>query len=391
MCALVSLLTDKFILQRIIILKLIRLLFLSVVATGFGFLTSPLKAQFAFVLAGDESGFSSVWAYHIETTGTLTLVAGSPLPVGASFTGALALDQKGKYLYVTDPDDGLVWGFTVDTTGAVISMPGPPAYTHGLEPFPITLEPTGKFAYVVNTNVSACFGTSPPTIAAYRIGPKGKLQDVPGSPFLAGNASGPPVVDQTSRFLYLADGIDNDIAGFRINSEGALAPIAGSPFGAGLAPLLIAMDPRGKFLYEFARSLSGVANVIAVYKIDDAGVLVPIPGSPFIYFPGLNPLSAAVAPIVQMVYLANLGSANISAYSIEAQGLLKQITGSPFPSTSSPTIIAAEPKNGFVYVASFYSRSIFGYGVGKDGVLTLVPTSPFPTGFSPSAIAIKAP
>jgi 6-phosphogluconolactonase len=370
-------------------MKPIRLLLLTVL--GISFLVAPLKAQFVYVLAADTTGIDRIWAYSMDSTGALTTLSTSPYAAGFSLSGSLAIDPKGKYLYAVDPDDALIWGYTIDATGTLTEFPGPPISTLGVEPYPVTVDPTGKFLYVVNSNQSIDLGSGPPSIAAYAIGPRGKLIPIPGAPFTCGTADGQPVIDQTARFMYLIDASDKNIAGFRIEGSGAITPLAGAPFGGGLAPLALQMDPRGKFLYEFAYVPSTAANVIAVYHVDDDGVLVPIRGSPFTYAPGLYPFSVSVDPAAELLYLVNLDSANISAYNIQAQGLLQQIPGSPFSITDKPTTVAIEPLRGFLYVGSFYGNSVSGYKIGKNGALTAVPNSPFTTGTYCSSIAIKSP
>jgi 6-phosphogluconolactonase len=370
-------------------MKPIRLLLLTVL--GISFLVAPLKAQFVYVLAADTTGIDRIWAYSMDSTGALTTLSTSPYAAGFSLSGSLAIDPKGKYLYAVDPDDGLVWGYTIDATGTLTQFPGPPISTLGVEPYPVTVDPTGKFLYVVNSDQSIDLGSGPPSIAAYTIGPRGKLIPMPGSPFPCGNAYGQPVIDQTARFMYLIDASDKNIAGFRIEGNGAITPLAGAPFGAGLEPLALQSDPRGKFLYEFAYVPSTAANVIAVYQVNDDGVLVPIRGSPFSYAPGLFPIALSVDSVAELLYLANFDTANISAYKIQAQGLLQQIQGSPFTIPGRPTTVSIEPIRGFLYVGDFYGNSIFGYKVGKNGTLTAVPNSPFTTGLYCSAIAIKSP
>jgi len=143
MCGLVSLLTDKFILRRIILFKLIRLLFLSVVTTTFGFLTPSLRAQFVYVLADTpQEQIAHVWAYQIDPTGSLTPVPGSPFGVTGSFSGALAVDPKGRYLYVADTDDNVVWEFGIELNGALTPRPIQSVFTDGVAPSSVTLDPT---------------------------------------------------------------------------------------------------------------------------------------------------------------------------------------------------------------------------------------------------------
>jgi 6-phosphogluconolactonase len=243
---------------------------------------------------------------------------------------------------------------------------------------------------VVITNQSAEFGSGPATIAAYSIGPKGDLAPIPGSPFLSGNAFGGVTIDQTARFLYVPDQIDNEIAGFKIEPNGALTPLPGSPFGAGPVPFGMLMDPRGKFVYEFADIFDTLTFLIATYSISDEGNLVPIPSSPFDLTGGF-PGDAAIDRNSLRLLVPNERGNSVSVCSIEAQGLLRQLPGSPFPITVSPTAISIESKGGFVYLGNFYGSSISGYKIGKNGALTPLPNSPFATGRYGGEIVIKEP
>jgi 6-phosphogluconolactonase (cycloisomerase 2 family) len=354
-----------------------------------GFVTSHVKAQYAYMCGEFNEFDSAIWSYHIEPSGALTPIAGSPFP-GPSFpAGSMALDPKGNYLYITDPTNALVWTYTIEKNGALTQHPLP-VVTYGVEPGPLIVDPTGKYLFVVITNRSAEFGSGPATIAAYSIGPKGDLAPIPGSPFLSGNAFGGVTIDQTARFLYVPDQIDNEIAGFKIEPNGALTPLPGSPFGAGPVPFGMLMDPRGKFVYEFADIFDTLTFLIATYSISDEGNLVPIPSSPFDLTGGF-PGDAAIDRNSLRLLVPNERGNSVSVCSIEAQGLLRQLPGSPFPITVSPTAISIESKGGFVYLGNFYGSSISGYKIGKNGALTPLPNSPFATGRYGGEIVIKEP
>lgn len=106
---------------------------------------------------------------------------------------------------------------------------------------------------------------------------------------------------------------------------GALTEIAGSPFLAGSGSYSVAVDPTGQFVY--VANLG--SNDVSAYRMDAAGALTGVAGSPFTA--GTNPMSVAVDPMGKFVYVANLNSSNVSAYSIDgATGVLTEIAGSPF-------------------------------------------------------------
>jgi 6-phosphogluconolactonase (cycloisomerase 2 family) len=87
-----------------------------------GFVTSHVKAQYAYMCGEFNEFDSAIWSYHIEPSGALTPIAGSPFP-GPSFpAGSMALDPKGNYLYITDPTNALVWTYTIEKNGALILL-----------------------------------------------------------------------------------------------------------------------------------------------------------------------------------------------------------------------------------------------------------------------------
>jgi len=93
----------------------------------------------------------------------------------------------------------------------------------------------------------------------------------------------------------------------------------------------------------------------------------------------------------EFLYLANVGSYNISAYQIGKNGSLTPVPGSPFPAGNLPTSVAVDPLGRFAYVTDFGSDSnnISAYQIGKNGSLTPVPGSPFSAGIAPFSVTIS--
>jgi 6-phosphogluconolactonase (cycloisomerase 2 family) len=88
----------------------------------------------------------------------------------------------------------------------------------------------------------------------------------------------------------------------------------------------------------------------------------------------------------RFVYVANDGSANISAYTVGGSGALTPIPGSPFATGVSPTSLALAPSGKFLYVAS---AGIYVYAINATtGALALIAGSPFGGSTSPKFIAL---
>jgi len=195
-----------------------------------------------FLYGADDSG--NIFAFRLnKTTGVPTSLPGSPFASGPN--AQLVVDPSGKFLYATDDDvTGGVLAFAIDSAGALTPVPGSPFVIPGptgvgFNPEPYGILDTGSFVYVAlsGTNRVAAFSVDSET---------GALTDVPGSPFLAGNA--PSFFAIAKNFLYVVNAADGTISGYRINpGSGALKPVPGSPFGSGGGTL--AIDPSEKYLY----------------------------------------------------------------------------------------------------------------------------------------------
>jgi 6-phosphogluconolactonase (cycloisomerase 2 family) len=90
-----------------------------------------------------------------------------------------------------------------------------------------------------------------------------------------------------------------------------------------------------------------------------------------------------VTQVGRFVYVANAGSNNISAYSINAStGALTAVPGSPFPADQAPASVSANGAGTLLYVSNQGSSTVpprlSGYSInGTSGALTQLANSPF--------------
>ena len=211
-------------------------------------------------------------------------------------------------------------------------------------------------------------------------------------------ATGTSLQAQNASFVYVTNGGGTSGAGagsisaFSIDSQtGALLPVPGSPFPDPGGPWSIAVDPKGRFAY-----VVNVANdTISAYAINgNTGALTPVPGSPFPQDPNPNgerPVSVAIDPAGQFVFVANYYNVTVRAYRIDqTTGALTQAPGSPFPAGINPESVTADLTGQFVYVANGYhggNGTVSAYSIDRSsGSLTPVAGSPFavPIGGFPS-------
>ena len=109
----------------------------------------------------------------------------------------------------------------------------------------------------------------------------------------------------------------------------------------------------------------GSSNVSAYTINGTTGALAAVAGSPFPA--GTQPHSVTVGPTGQFAYVANSGSNNVSAFTIDGvTGALTPVAGSPFSAGTYPDWVTVDPTGQFAYVANPASNSVSAYTI--DGI-----------------------
>jgi len=95
------------------------------------------------------------------------------------------------------------------------------------------------------------------------------------------------------------------------------------------------------------------------------GALTLTSGSPFAT--GKSPISVTVHPSGKFLYVANLASNNISAYTIDSTtGVATQLTKSPFAAGTEPVFVTSDPAGKFLYVCNQSAKNIFQFAISAD-------------------------
>jgi len=144
-------------------------------------------------------------------------------------------------------------------------------------------------------------------------------------------------------YLYVANAGSNNISGFGIArlgnplglAPGTLTAMDKSPFAAELEPVSAAVDPSGQFLYVVDQA----SNQISGYRITaTTGDLTPTVGSP--YNTGAGPIFVAISPINKYLYVSNNSAATISGFAIDPNGGNLAAVSSAVTTGTQPTGIA---------------------------------------------------
>ena len=199
-----------------------------------------------------------------------------------------------------------------------------------------------EFAYATNVadNTISAFSIDATTGAIASVGPSVTAGLSPSA--IAGTSD--------KSYLYVSNRGSNDVSAFAVDAgSGALSTVPGSPFAAGTSPRAVSVfasrscTSRGRIC--FVDSYLYVANAgsdnVSAYSVDPS-TGVPTPLTPASHATGTGPSAMAIHPTAGLLYTANTGgSDDISAFMIDfTTGGLTPIAGSPFRSGSSVSSLA---------------------------------------------------
>jgi 6-phosphogluconolactonase len=326
--------------------------------------------------------------------GTLLVLVALGL-IACSTSNSTTASSSG-ILYVVTQGNSSVSAFGITLSNGAISTNGNATATGAM---PASIVFAGNAAFVANSQDN--------TISSYMLNTDGTLAT--GSTTKLTSASTPMglAVDSGGKFLFVADQGSNTISVFSISSA-SLTEIAGSPFPTNdpnfpttaTGPVSVAVSPGMNFLYV----ANQFTNTVGVFSIDSTGALTQLPG--LASQVGTSPAAVALAPTPDgnflYLYVANQGSNTISAFAActktslacaAADGSLKPVTNSPFPAELGPIAIAGsfDKLGSYLFVANFNSNQISEFKVSTGtGALTAGAQPAISTGANPAAIVVRA-
>jgi 6-phosphogluconolactonase len=355
--------------------------------------------------------------YADANSGGLAQIADSPYPSGGRNPVGLVTSPDFHSLYVINHDDNTIVEFGIGTDAKL--YPQHTYNTPGTFPNSIAINAAGTFLYVTDTYQPqyTAANPGPGALVVFPINSDGSL----GSPVANGNLAYYPmslgetdvlnpiavnVLTQSgtgssgANLVYVVSQNSTtglgDISAFSVGSGGALTPIPCSAatsncdatgngaFNVGVAPTALASTPLGLYLYV----TDSASNELYSYTIQADGQIVSIPGSPV--KTDVLPDAITVDPHGQYVYVANYTGNDIGAYSIDhtsATGGLVSV-GS-YGTGTGPTCVFVEPAlGGYVYTTNFLDNTISGLNLDlTTGALAPIQNTPFQAAGQPTCIA----
>jgi 6-phosphogluconolactonase len=200
-------------------------------------------------------------------SGALTAASGSPFPTRGFGPLRIAVSPSGKFLYVANSASASVAGFSFDSSGNLTPVPNSPIPV-GNGPNWIAFDPAGKFLYVPNIQDGTFSGFS---IDANT----GALSVMAGSPFGVSTSStiiplSSIIVEPSGTYLYVtANNSSNNVYGFSLNTTTGVptTAITNSPFPGGSLAAFIASDATGKLLFVGNQGTGGTTGAITTFRI----------------------------------------------------------------------------------------------------------------------------
>ncbi len=182
--------------------------------------------EFAYV-ANFGAGTVSVFSID-RSSGSLTAV-GAPVPTGGTLPLYLVLDPHGRFLYVGNTGSNSVSGFAVGDDGSLTAVPGSPFTTADFSGA-VALDRSGEFLYV----------SAGSQVLGFSLQKDGSLTPLPSSPFAAPGFLVSLTLDRRGQHLYGA-ATSSGVAAYDIAKDtGALTPVIGAPFPAGSNTFFVA-------------------------------------------------------------------------------------------------------------------------------------------------------
>jgi 6-phosphogluconolactonase (cycloisomerase 2 family) len=249
----------------------------------------------------------------------------------------------------------------------------------------ITLAPP-KFLYATEYKAGR--------VAEYKVNPlTGSLTAT--SQGSASAHSGPVDIasDHWGNHLYVVNAGSNDLNAYFINrSSGNLTQVSGSPFKLPGRGNRVTLNASGHFVYVTSTNSSSISEINA-FSVQSNGSLKPVPGSPFATGQ-TDGIALTVDVTGKYLYAAAFtnGHGAVAAYTIDqTNGALTPVPGSPFFTPSyagcnqfcsvTPTDLAVDPKGKYLYAAEDSQDSVAGFKIDQTtGALTNLPGSPYAEG-----------
>lgn len=165
--------------------------------------------------------------------GVFTVVNGTPFVTGTGPYG-LAISSSGGFLYTANKLDNSISEFTVNSDGSLTQFANSPIGEQYSGPVTLLIDKSGKFMYVANQGST--------NLGAYSIGSDGALTLLTNSPFVTGAQPTVLAIDSGGKYLFVGNQTSPAVQSFSLDSStGTLTSVStytlpGSPTSIAVTP-----------------------------------------------------------------------------------------------------------------------------------------------------------
>ena len=303
---------------------------------------------------------------------------------------ACSNDYTIGFLYATTAhaNPGLINGYKVDyQSGTLDVLADSPIPSGGRNPVTIVAAPGGKAVYAIHRDDS--------TVVFFAVGTDGKLY--PQATYnIRGSFATAAAIDSSGKFLYVTFTYQNNLDGsqlytpanpgpggisiFSINdtagplAAGALVPLpATQNQNVGRNPIGIVARNNKVFVIE--QDSASTNNLLGFSADATTGLLTPLPGVTVnpgnvlsTGFPtGITPSGIIEDPTSTFLYLTDQTANTVTAYSIDPTSGIPTKVGNGTATDAGPMGMSFDLTGKFLYVANYTGGTVGGYTIAADG------------------------
>jgi 6-phosphogluconolactonase len=350
----------------------------------------------------NTSPVNTVAGFNRMSDGTLAPIPGSPFVVGGdgggsadASQGSLQLSADGRYLLAVDAASNQISVLRIKPDGSLQIAQGSPVSSGGVDPVSIAV--SGGLVYVANQGPGINPGDT--NYTGFTLNAGGHLNPIPGSTYVLANGSKPGDV------LFSSDGtrlVGTEIASsaidsFTVGNDGLLSKASGSPYSAqtgfstpqGYGQLGAEFSPTNSDQLIVTDAHDSVGNptggLVSSFTDTASGLLTSIGASPFANG-GMASCWIEISHDGAYAFVVNTASANITTYSILADGTLSGafISGTVGKGAEDARL---SPDGSTLWVVESGTNAVTGFSV-SGGTLTPLTSAAGPSLAKPSGIVV---
>lgn len=331
-----------------------------------------------YTLSNDPTA-NEVVAYARADDGSLTpfgsfSTGGTGTGSALADEGALIWDAAKSLFFAVNAGDSTVSMLGLQADGSLALLSKIPS--GGIEPISLTL--SGNTLYVLNQGSA----TSAGNISGFTVDAAGLLP-IAGStqPLSAAQVAAAQIqFVQSGGVLVVTEKGTNMIDTYVVTAGVAAAPQSFASNGT--TPYGFATSAGGEIVVSDAAGGAAGAGATSSYSIAADGTLTNV--TPALTATQTAPCWVAIANTT--AYVANTGSATLTAYTVAAEGALTLVNSSA-TTGMKPADIAITPDSAFLYTRNGGDQSLSVFSIASDGSLTKKPDF---TGIPVAAVGLVA-